>query len=343
MKNKSGRIAEIDAIKGFAILLVVLGHSIQNNITDFDNNILFSVIYSFHMPLFMFVSGILAFGRINSEHITYLKKKFLFLVVPFLSWYFISYIILLIKSLYLEYIHDIHNPIVHYSCKEYIWQLIISPDYGLWFLWILFLNFCYLFVSIKFERFFSIYSIPIFTIILQFCQIGYLGIPLFKWYFVFFVSGYLVMRYKSILTRWKKPVLIVGSGLFLPLSLTWRRVEPPIFIRYLDVPSGLGLILRHVLLTSYNYIVPYSGIVFSFLIMKYLKLCTPVFSLLCWLGTVTIDIYVSHQLFVGCGIGEGYIRIITACFFSISLSLILSFFVLKRNKILSRLFLGKWS
>ena len=54
----------VDGLKGFAILLVVLGHCVQyglgevnfNNENYFEYPI-FKFIYSFHMPLFMLVSG----------------------------------------------------------------------------------------------------------------------------------------------------------------------------------------------------------------------------------------------------------------------------------------------
>lgn len=48
-----GRDETIDVLKGIAILLVVLGHiAAAPKLT--------SVIYSFHMPLFIFISGYLA-------------------------------------------------------------------------------------------------------------------------------------------------------------------------------------------------------------------------------------------------------------------------------------------
>jgi len=46
-----------DIIKGYAIFLVVLGHVIQNFGLDWQSNGLELFIYSFHMPLFMAVSG----------------------------------------------------------------------------------------------------------------------------------------------------------------------------------------------------------------------------------------------------------------------------------------------
>lgn len=59
MLEKKVRIAWIDNVKGIAILLVVLGHVIQFMYcpSNFDQNPVFRVIYSFHMPLFFILSG----------------------------------------------------------------------------------------------------------------------------------------------------------------------------------------------------------------------------------------------------------------------------------------------
>lgn len=88
------RIAYIDALRGFAILLVIVGHLIQFNYSSGIENPIFNIIYSFHMPLFFFISGC---ARSISESyrggITNLKelvrfywKSFLTLIVPALSW-----------------------------------------------------------------------------------------------------------------------------------------------------------------------------------------------------------------------------------------------------------------
>ena len=52
----------VDAVKGLAIYLVILGHSIQYATTRdyyYAKNSIFQIIYSFHMPLFMMMSGYL--------------------------------------------------------------------------------------------------------------------------------------------------------------------------------------------------------------------------------------------------------------------------------------------
>ena len=84
------RISYIDQLKGIAILLVVLGHVIGYN--NCEDSFLWRFIYSFHMPLFMFISGYVAqmtfrierFGW--NETISFLIKKLRTLLLPMVTW-----------------------------------------------------------------------------------------------------------------------------------------------------------------------------------------------------------------------------------------------------------------
>lgn len=73
----------------FAILFVVLGH-MESNILTIDN---WFPYYSFHMPLFVFISGY--FYETDSENhvIEYIKRKSIRLLVPFYVWNFIYLLI----------------------------------------------------------------------------------------------------------------------------------------------------------------------------------------------------------------------------------------------------------
>ena len=84
MNNKMSkeRLQYIDKLKGFAILLVVMGHLTDKSMVN-EGNILNAIIYSVHMPLFMFLSGLFAFNRITTfKNLFY--KRFLRLLMPYL-------------------------------------------------------------------------------------------------------------------------------------------------------------------------------------------------------------------------------------------------------------------
>lgn len=64
------RVAFLDYAKAIGIILVVLGHVIntQGNILP-SGKIVLQYIYSFHMPLFFIISGIIIGNKINKYSI----------------------------------------------------------------------------------------------------------------------------------------------------------------------------------------------------------------------------------------------------------------------------------
>ncbi|ANO78864.1 TPA: acyltransferase [Escherichia coli] len=84
------RLKEVDLLKGVAIFLVVWGHCIQfltSDRYDFFGNYIFTAIYSFHMPLFMGISGYLfglSLGKKNLPDA--IMSKLYQLIVPVISW-----------------------------------------------------------------------------------------------------------------------------------------------------------------------------------------------------------------------------------------------------------------
>lgn len=58
------RIDYIDRMKGLAILLVVMGHLYQFSYHD-TQSVVPAIIGSFHMPLFLFLSGLVAYSGIT--------------------------------------------------------------------------------------------------------------------------------------------------------------------------------------------------------------------------------------------------------------------------------------
>ena len=82
----SYRIEYIDMLKGVAIICVVMGHVVEKgmNLTQTPFNAFY---WSFHMPLFMFLSGIFSMKEFCNNNFAecrvFLKKKLLRIMMPF--------------------------------------------------------------------------------------------------------------------------------------------------------------------------------------------------------------------------------------------------------------------
>lgn len=88
MKEFSCRIEAWDILKTFAIFLVVMGHFLQYMVSwpPFECP-LFAWIQTFHMPLFMAISGFLSVrGYAKGNFKAYCKKRFMRIMIPCISW-----------------------------------------------------------------------------------------------------------------------------------------------------------------------------------------------------------------------------------------------------------------
>ena len=182
LNNNKERDLSIDVIKAFATILVIAGHVIQYTNVDFDHSIFFKIIYSFHMPLFMFISGYLMPETINNS---FLRIKFKQLVIPFTLW---SALLIALNNP--ELIKNADS----YQFLDRLYKLFLQPDDGgLWFLWVLFLNFLvFTLLRGRYQITLSVVII-ISLIILQFINHDFalFGLGLFRWHYFFFVFGFL--------------------------------------------------------------------------------------------------------------------------------------------------------
>lgn len=152
MITNNSRDAFLDIAKGLAIILVVVGHVIQGSSEKFDDLLWFRVIYSFHMPLFVFLSGAVAAIAFRADGIqdgilsslerakTKISKAAVRLLLPFLAWCVI-------------------NQLIYHHSDSVISALILAfrrPDTALWFLLAIF--YCIVLTSF-FEIFFSVINL----------------------------------------------------------------------------------------------------------------------------------------------------------------------------------------
>lgn len=129
----------VDLIKGFLIILVMLGHIIQGGMQE---SLVRSFIYIFHMPLFFFVSGYLVDYRALSETAV---RKFLgkYMLNVFIPW------AIAVTAYYLV-VMKIH------TMEGYI-RAFLHPFYHLWFIvaFLVYVLYAYIFQEFLKENMYS--------------------------------------------------------------------------------------------------------------------------------------------------------------------------------------------
>lgn len=210
MKSRNN---EIDFIKGVAIFLVVYGHAIQflnNGEFDFFKHPLFIFIYSFHMPLFMIVSGyLLSYSRGKYSPKETIINKFKRLIVPVISWVMLFF---LFKTVIKVILGAEDNFILS------LLKSIKSMPYTLWFLWGVF--YCTIIVSIVNKYLNDSKLAYILIFILMMITPDYLNSHLYKFVYPYFIIGYFIKDYKSVLNN---KVRIISFILFPIMLLLWNK------------------------------------------------------------------------------------------------------------------------
>ena len=277
----------LDYLKGALIFLVVWGHLIQ--FAGYGNHVrylldpLFKAIYTFHMPLFMAVSGFISFRTISrSELVAGTGRRFHQIIVPALCWPVLNLIVVLLWCVFRA-----ETPARGWH--EFIkWLPAFRP--GLWFLWALFGSTVVVAVLKKFHRdrleFFAAA-----TVLFLFGPDG-ANIYLFKYTFPFFCLGYALakgdqIRFPSALSR---ASIIIIFTLSIGCYLLWTFDTYVYTTRMYPAWSNLPNIgLRWL-----------AGVVVSAAFVWLISRCYPLAksaTLSLW-GRRSLDIYVIHASFL---------------------------------------------
>lgn len=126
------RNSRIDAVKGFAILLVMAGHCIVLNGLNTSDPYIYDAIKSVQMPLFMLVSGVVASYSLRRDGkgsgLKKLSQRAVSYLMPFFSWFVLVYL----------WTHILHGNLSFGGFLEELKLLLFQTDRGLWFLMTLF-------------------------------------------------------------------------------------------------------------------------------------------------------------------------------------------------------------
>lgn len=86
--NNNKRLYYLDSARGFALLSVIIGHIYQ------PNNALITWIYSFHVPLFFIISGILLYYKdtVNKSFLGLISSRIKSILIPYLMFCLVNII-----------------------------------------------------------------------------------------------------------------------------------------------------------------------------------------------------------------------------------------------------------
>lgn len=224
----SKRNRTIDVFKGFLILMVIIGHILRGSL---DENVLRYIIYSFHMPLFLFISG----------YVTNMEKLILFNHRGLFKKYWTR----MLKEWFLAFI--VYTTIVclsHDFTISFFLNCIRVPYYHLWYVPVLLII---IYSSWIVETLVKSKSQRLLVyVFISFIFLGINNYGYLEWfrlrYFVFFYLG-LVCKNYGVVSCFKEKLVVPFACLFVILLLILHYIGFSYndYEKYLLVPFGIAL------------------------------------------------------------------------------------------------------
>lgn len=303
MENKKKREVLPDLLRGFAIILVVLGHCIQEGSgetvqTDqlYFQDRLYQWIYSFHMPLFMMVSGYLNWRGIkqsteNRKLFSLIKKRMVSLIAPVLWWTAFDYI----RILLLNELNENAQP------EALIFVYFYNALHKLWFLWAVW--WCFLFVCVVHYIFRDHVLVYVFGFLMLFVIPDGLGLGAYKYmlpYFLFGYYGHELIDAKQWKLDYKPKIwIILISGLaFAALFVYYNEGFLIYTAGYKLIGKQVG---RQLWIDFYRMLIGFAGSFFFIMVWQYITVCCRKFwgmNMLRQLGINSMGIYILSEYFV---------------------------------------------
>lgn len=343
MKTIKGRNQYVDILRGIAMLLVVLGHTMTGSTKDSENSVLFNIVWSLQMPLFILISGYVSrYSRsliTASTFLNYVKRRTISYILPWTVWSFVIRGFIFKQKSFL-------------NVKWLLWHM----DSGYWFLitiWTISIIFgVSLFFSEKIFKneklkqlsvcVFYFMGMGVLILIGKFMGMNFFAIKLTLYYMPFYFVGYLYGQYYDKLSSLKNFKLIYDVVVTVCFAIWIYAVFN--FNLYSMADTGYKIILRAGI--SVAGCVSVSGLLKGFLNVPYT-------SKIMWgierIGTNSMAIYLVHYLLLNLiklqdvpqfMMPMGKITILLNFMVTASLSLIITEILLK-NRIMSIFFYGK--
>ncbi len=278
------RFIWIDYAKAIGIILVVYGHVVRGlhnsgavEVPSFLYELVDSIVYSFHMPLFFFLAGYFFYNSfINRGGVGIIKSKIDIIFYPYIVWS-------IIQGILEAFLSGYTNGNVSYS---EVFTLLWAPRAQFWFLYALFICFCVVTIIFSFLSKFSIESTKIAIIAFVISATAYIYPFLMPDFLVFrFISDNFVYLMFGVFFSIFIRVIIFSSLKIVLLSFFIFVVSQFIFHFILELTySDKGIVSLLLALVSIIFIVSLSS---------WLSLKKPN-KLLILIGTSSMAIYLMH-------------------------------------------------
>jgi fucose 4-O-acetylase-like acetyltransferase len=251
----SSRDSSIDALRGLAITLVVIGHAIPDAAAVFHDGpglinlggfwvpmatasgLFLSFVYSFHMPLFAFVSGLVMWPPRGKSLGVGIVNRVRSLLVPYVAWFVILYF------------GDRWAPSASKGFGPALFDAAIGRS-GLWYLYALFI--CSVVVIVLERVPGSRWVLPASALIAIACSVlevpNVANLSAVLWIYPFVVLGYLMGPAKSWVLEHR--LLTIGAGAIAFLPLFYLR--QPFHVPNLQPISHLAALIEGLAVTMHN-------------------------------------------------------------------------------------------
>ena len=336
-KSSSQRNITVDILRGIAMLLVVLGHTLTGCIEDAEHNFVFNIIWALQMPLFILISGyVTKYSKPISDVKALwkvIKKRTIAYMLPWLIWTFG------VRGLVLG----------HYEYLNLKW-LAYHMDSGYWFLFTIWvISFIYstsVYIANKVNKEDGIKNVVAFTVsygcfslivlgVGLLLGFSFLGTKLTMYYLPFYFCGVIFGRYQHLIEK-HQGIKDVSIALAL---IVFNSIISRFYLYDLDETIG-EILIR--IIASISGCIAICGLVGP-LCKKSTQIIWGGFG---YIGTHSLEIYLTHYIFLSPikHIAENTIESIwipTANFLMTVLLCVVTVVLMEQNRVLTKIIYGK--
>lgn len=292
MTQKNERLLFADLLKVLAIYLVLWGHCVQQFFTTSPlENDVYVYIYSFHMPLFMVLSGYFSISSMSLAFGDFLKKKAQQLLLPLFFWSVIVFFLYIV----LDYFF-LHKDIDH------LWRDSLVRTFGnFWFLKSLFV--CYLIAWCGKKTKLPSWAWVIATLLLSQLVAKYNV----KIMFPCFMAGMALRKYSGFIKRNRISIFVISSLVFLLMLFYWNGnfLKPANLIQALS-EKNLDSIGKELFVRVYRMMIGISASISFYLSFMFLfeKTNNLFLNKMAAMGQYTLSVYLLQVLLLEILMGE---------------------------------------